>query len=29
MACGCVFVYSRPTAWEALPLVKRTNYEVS
>ena len=29
MACGFVFVYTRPTAWEALPLVKPTNYEVS
>lgn len=27
--CGFVFVYSWPTAWEALPLVKHTNYEVS
>jgi hypothetical protein len=29
MACGFVFVYSLPTVWEALPLVKRTTYEVS
>ena len=29
MACGGVLVYSRPSAWEALPLAKRTNYKVS
>jgi hypothetical protein len=29
MACGFVVIYSLPTVWEALPMVKRTNYEVS